>query len=291
MWEQLLVADEKYLFEEAIDRLKIDPLHVIDEENANISVPIYHTYEVVSVQFSRSIKGVHMLVKGKDSTTKEVVLKEIIRIFGIDQTFDQLDNHFSNTPLQQVFDRHNGTPIILEWSLFSCLLKSIIHQQLNTKFAATLTTRFVHKYGKEIDGVWFYPTPKDVALISVEELRALSFSQRKAEYIIDIAKAVLENTISLDLTHLNTLDNQEIEKQLTKVRGIGPWTAQSFLMFGMGRKDLFPLGDIGLQNALKQMYGFENKPSKEWIEKESQNWSPYRSYVALYLWRSLERKE
>ncbi|QPC45768.1 DNA-3-methyladenine glycosylase family protein [Mangrovibacillus cuniculi] len=291
MWEQLVVVDERYLFEEALHRLKIDPLNVIDEEHARIHIPIYHTYEVVSVQCTRVSRGVHMLIKGKDSTTKEAVLLEIKRILGIDQTFDQLENHFSTTPLESLFQRHNGTPIILEWSLFSCLLKSIIHQQLNTKFAATLTTRFVQKYGEKIDGVWFYPTPENVALIPVEELRTLSFSQRKAEYIIDIAKAVLEKKITLDLSYLHTLENQEVEKQLTRIRGIGPWTAQSFLMFGLGRKDLFPVGDIGLQNALKHIYGFENKPSKEWMEKESQSWSPYRSYVALYLWRSLERKE
>ena len=145
------------------------------------------------------------------------------------------------------------------------------------------------KYGFEIEGVRFYPTPDIVANLTVDELRELQFSGRKAEYIIGIAKKV--STRELDFEKMKNQSNQEIHEELIKLRGVGPWTVQNFLMFGLGRSNLFPMADIGIQNALKQHFNLEEKPKAVDMEEFKKDWEPYLSYASLYLWRSIEKGE
>ena len=92
----------------------------------------------------------------------------------------------------------------------------------------------------------------------------------------------------LNFKEMKHLYNQEIHDILIKLRGVGPWTVQNFLMFGMGRHNLFPMADIGLQNALKKHFDLAQKPSKAEMELYIKEWEPYLSYASLYLWRSIE---
>ena len=92
----------------------------------------------------------------------------------------------------------------------------------------------------------------------------------------------------LNFKEMKYLSNQEIHDILIKLRGVGPWTVQNFLMFGMGRQNLFPMADIGLQNALKRRFDLDQKPSKAEMEQYIKEWEPYLSYASLYLWRSIE---
>ena len=88
--------------------------------------------------------------------------------------------------------------------------------------------------------------------------------------------------------HLEQLDNKEVVDHLTEVKGIGEWTAHMFLIFSLGRLDVLPVGDIGLQNAVMRLYGFESKPDKKQLNKIGEKWTPYRSVAVWYLWESLE---
>ena len=122
--------------------------------------------------------------------------------------------------------------------------------------------------------------------LTVDELRELQFSQRKAEYVIGVGEKVASGELNLEeIAHES---DEVIIKELTKIRGIGPWTAQSFLLFGLGRPNLFPMADIGIQNAIKKLFGMEQKPTREEMERLSAAWDPYLSYASLYLWRSIE---
>ncbi|HSI67901.1 MAG TPA: DNA-3-methyladenine glycosylase, partial [Planococcus sp. (in: firmicutes)] len=181
---------------------------------------------------------------------------------------------------------HQGTPLIREFSLYGCLMKSIIHQQLNLAFAHTLTSRFVQSFGMEKEGVWFYPSPATIAGLQVADLRELQFSSRKAEYVIGLSQAIESG--ALDLPGMRSKSDEEVTAEMISYRGVGPWTAQNFLLFGLGRPNLFPLADIGLQNALKAQWQLDEKPKQEEIIKFLPEWSPYLSYAALYLWRSVE---
>ena len=213
-------------------------------------------------------------------------MDEIRSIFHFDRPLDTIVKHFEGTDLEQIFKDHAGTPLIRSFSLYGTLMKSIIHQQLNLAFAHVLTLRFVETFGFKQDGVWRYPNPETIAVLEVEELRKLQFSGRKAEYVIGLSRAIVDG--KLELKKFWEMDDEEVMKEMIMHRGIGPWTAQNFLMFGLGRPNLFPLADIGLQNALKRVWGLDRKPTADEMQARFSSWSPYLSYAALYLWRSIE---
>lgn len=135
-------------------------------------------------------------------------------------------------------------------------------------------------------GVWFDPLPEAIASLETEDLRKLQFSQRKAEYVIDVSKRIVSGSLSLE--ELHDLTDLEVEERLLPIRGIGPWTVQNVLMNGLGRPNLFPMADIGIQNAIKRHFDLPAKPTKEEMAALSKDWTPYLSYASLYLWRSIE---
>ncbi|GGE78681.1 DNA-3-methyladenine glycosylase family protein [Priestia taiwanensis] len=287
MWREEVQLETSYHIEEVMYRLSLDPLNAVNQETKTIKVPLLidGAKVVATVQHIGSETKPHFLVESNGP--KEKVMKKVSHIFQWEEQFEDIHAHFASTPFASLFKEFAYTPIIQEFHPFDCLIRCIIHQQLNLKFAITLTERFVKQYGEQVDGVWFYPTPEVVATLTVEELRTIQFSTRKAEYVIDLAQDIVNG--NLDLHILFNTSNEEVEKILIKRRGIGPWTVQNFLLFTLGRKNIFPIGDVGLQNALKNMYRLEGKPSKEQIHEIIDICSPYSSYAALYLWKSLEK--
>lgn len=286
MWKETVSIAGPYDFQLALDRLKLDPINIVDFQNKSVMVPLIIDSKqvVIEVMGTGSLDNPQFLIQGTEE--KERSLQRLSRIFRWDVQFKKIHEHFQKTDLNLLFENHYGTPLILDFDPFASLLKCIIHQQLNLAFAHTLTERFVQTFGNEIDGVWFYPTPEKVALIRVEQLRELQFSARKAEYVIGIAELVASG--ALNFNKMDQMTDEEISSELIKIRGVGPWTVQNFLMFALGRENLFPVADIGLQNALRQYYNLEQKPTKVEMERFKEPWEPYLSYAALYLWRSIE---
>ena len=103
-----------------------------------------------------------------------------------------------------------------------------------------------------------FPTPEIVANISIEELREQKFSQRKAEYIVGLGRSIVSGT--LNLASIENGTEEDISAQLLPIRGIGAWTVQNFLMFGLGRKNMFPKADIGIQRAVQGIFQLDDKP-------------------------------
>lgn len=274
-----------YNFDLVLDRLANDPLHVVDQEKRSVKVPlsIGEQSKVVEVTAVGTTDEPEFIINGAET---EEELKRVAHIFQWDTPLTDIHAHFQKTDLAPIFKEHRGTPLILDYHPYDSLLKSIVHQQLNLSFAYTLTHRFVSTFGYEVDGVPFYPKPEKVANLKVEDLRELQFSGRKAEYVIGIARAIVDG--SLDMNSLHQKTDDEIMKELIKLRGVGPWTVQNLLLFGLGRPNLFPMADIGIQNALKKLYGLDRKPTIEEMEGYKKEWEPYLSYASLYLWRSIE---
>ena len=164
--------------------------------------------------------------------------------------------------------------------LFSDLVETIICQQLSDKAGATIFGRFQKLFtpGKV--------TPERVLEFSDETIRGVGTSRSKVGFIKNLAQHVL--TKSVQLAQLAKLPDQEVIRELTKLKGIGPWTAEMFLMFSLGREDIFSYGDLGLRNAIKKLYGLKKDPTKKQMESLTRKWSPYRTYAARILWRSLE---
>lgn len=162
---------------------------------------------------------------------------------------------------------------------FPNLCRHIVYQQLSGKAAAAILKRFQELFPKNTITVDYLLNTDN------QKLRETGVSKQKIFYLKDLAKKIKEKELVLE--KLNELDDEDVILELTKVKGIGRWTAEMFLMNNLGREDVFSHGDLGLRNAIKRLYGLEN-PTREKIEKISSQWSPYRSYACKILWRSLE---
>ncbi|MFD3448159.1 DNA-3-methyladenine glycosylase family protein [Microbacteriaceae bacterium 4G12] len=288
MWRKTVTLQSPYNFDQVLERLALDPLNCVDIKGRKIQVPLIINKKpiVITVQGIGTFIEPAFELSSTHIHNEEAIVYRLSHIFGWNREMEEIQQHFLNTSLQPLFERFAYTPLVLEFDYFACLVRCIIHQQLNLKFATTLTERFVKTYGSEHEGVPFYPTPERVAQIPVEELRTLQFSQRKAEYTIGLAQHITEGHLCLE--ELQDASDEEITKQLLPLRGIGPWTVQNFLLFGLGRKDMFPKADIGIQRAIQNLFGLETKPDDSYLEKLKQEYKPYNSYASLYLWRSIE---
>ncbi|MGO4889806.1 DNA-3-methyladenine glycosylase family protein [Anaerobacillus sp. MEB173] len=287
MWQEKVYPNAPYDFQRVLARLAVDPLVNLNLEKSEIYVPLEVGGEniVVHLKSLGQIEKPQFLITCSRSDVKQEILTKLAHIFQWDMSLEEVNNHFSNTKLHSIFTAYRGTPLVCDFDLYRCLMKTIIHQQLNLKFAHILTERFVKEFGKEIEGTWFYPTAGQVSVISYESLRKLQFSQRKAEYIIDTSKLIANGQLQLE--QLEEMNSDQVITTLTKIRGIGPWTARSLLLFGLGRKDQLPANDIGIQNALKKLFDLEKKPTVEQINDYANTWAPFESYASLYLWESL----
>ncbi|REJ08681.1 DNA-3-methyladenine glycosylase family protein [Halobacillus trueperi] len=288
MWKEKFKANTFYDFDYTLLRWAFDPLTRLNREERWVDVPVKlgGNHHIVRVQGLGTTADPSFEVSSDSEEDKKALLSHISDLFQWNIDIEKVHHHFLDTNLKTMFQAHPGTPIVKDFHLYDCLMKVIIHQQLNMKFAYTLSTRFVETLGTKKDGVWFYPDPETVADTPYETLRELQFSQRKAEYVIDTSRLIVDGKLHLEA--LANESDEEIMKQLVKVRGIGPWTAENWMMFGVGRPNLFPKADIGIQNALKFYFDLETKPTYEQMEQWSKEWEPYLSYASLTLWRSIE---
>jgi len=279
-----------YDFDKALRRIQANPLMIVDLNKRLIKLPLTLQEEryVVTVQATGTTDSPSFLVS-ENVKEHPALLKRLTEILTWDIDLKMVADHFQDTELAFLFQKYLGLPLILDVDLYRCLVTQIIHQQLNMTFAYRLTERFAKTYGSEVEGVWFFPPPEKVAQLSPEELKELQFSTRKAEYVIGVSKAIMDGT--LDLEQFPSLSDEDVTRQLTSLRGVGHWTAQCLLLFGLGRGDLFLPADIGIQNGLKKVYQLNEKPTLEQMEKWSKLWSPYRSYASLYLWENLSVRE
>lgn len=161
------------------------------------------------------------------------------------------------------------------------IASAIVGQQLSNRVAEVLWSRLVALTEESVG-------PDMILSLGDEELRQIGISYSKIKYLKALAMAVNNKTLELDQLHL--FDNDEIIRQLTMVKGIGPWTAEMFLIFSMGRTDVFSIGDGGLQRAVKWLYQLDEIPGRDEMLRISSQWKPYRTIAALYLWRALDEK-
>jgi DNA-3-methyladenine glycosylase II len=167
---------------------------------------------------------------------------------------------------------------------FGTLVDSIISQQISVAAAKTIRGRLlaVAGDGKRNPGM----TPEALLEFDVDALRAVGLSRQKATYVLDLADKVTSRTVALDELHRQ--DDESVIESLTQVKGIGIWTAQIFLMFSLGRLDVFPMDDLGIKNAIRDQYKLDAVPEKNEMEAMASNWRPYATIACWYLWQSLE---
>jgi DNA-3-methyladenine glycosylase II len=162
------------------------------------------------------------------------------------------------------------------------LVGSIVGQQLSAKAAGAIWRRVLDLFGGKM------PTPKELIKIEDQKLRDVGLSWAKVRYVKDLAQHVLDKR--LDLEHISTMPNEQLIEQLTAVKGIGEWSAHMFMIFGLGRLDIMPTGDLGIRKAIKNLYGLKELPDPAQCITiaNKYNWHPYESVASWYLWQSLD---
>ena len=169
------------------------------------------------------------------------------------------------------------------WSHFHMLVRAIIYQQLSGKAAGTIHRRFCALFARK------QVHPDHLLSLSDADMRAAGISRQKIGYLRDFAHKVRTGVVPLD--RVRHMPDEAVVAHLVKVKGIGRWTAQMFLMFRMGRPDVLPDLDLGIQNAIHRAYGLRKRPTPKDVQRIGAPWSPYGTVASWYLWRSLEAKK
>lgn len=164
---------------------------------------------------------------------------------------------------------------------FETMARSITFQQLNGKAASTIYGRLVAAAGGKL-------TPDSVLRLSTRQLRACGLSKQKLTYIRDLAAKTKSGEV--DFAALPKMSDAEVIDHLTRVKGIGQWSAQMFLMFALRRPDVLACGDFGVQAAIRKHYNKRKHPRPKDVARIGKPWSPYSSLACLYLWRSMDVK-
>ena len=180
-----------------------------------------------------------------------------------------------------------GPPVPFAWhdggrtgtSQFAAMLLHVAGQRISAAAAFTVYDRIIAATGGGV------PTPRAVAALGPERLRACGLSATRATYAIALAGAEL--TGPLDIEHLDAVPDDEVLARLTAVPGIGRWSAQTFLIHNLARPDVLPETDQGLRQAIQQLWSLDRLPTAGQVRDRARAWSPYRSYAAELLWRSL----
>ena len=163
---------------------------------------------------------------------------------------------------------------------YDALVRSIVYQQLSGKAAGTILSRFLDLYPARLARAELVLASSDA------ELRSAGLSRQKIGYLRDLSGRVADR--SLPLAHLGRLPDDAIIEHLVQVKGIGRWTAQMFLMFRLGRPDVLPELDLGVQNAIRLAYGLGARPTPKDVLRIGAPWRPFASVASWYLWRSLD---
>jgi len=188
--------------------------------------------------------------------------------------------HLSKDPVMAaIIERIGAFEMDYRDPSFEALVRSIVSQQLSTKVARVIFDRL---NGAMKEGGM---TPRNILRLRSTTMRKLGLSGQKTEYIRSLAKHTLDGTLPFE--DLPAMDDDAVIERLTKVKGVGVWTAHMFLMFGLRRPDVLATGDLGIRQAIRKAYGLSEMPKPDEIERIAAQWRPHCSAACWYLWRSL----
>jgi DNA-3-methyladenine glycosylase II len=192
--------------------------------------------------------------KALEFLKKDKVMKKLIEKYPDEIKLTVTDNHFIN------------------------LVETIIYQQISYKAAKSIFNKFTLLFKDQ------QPDPENLLKLTEDQLASAGISRQKRGYLYSLAEKFLDGTVNP--SRFNKLSDEEIIDELVKIKGIGRWSAQMFLMFNLGREDVFAPDDLGLRKALQLQYDLAEIPKPKEAEEFAQKWSPYRSYASILLWRS-----
>ena len=230
---------------------------------------------------------VRILAGAADDAAQRAVTAQVSNQFSTGLDLAPFYARVSADAALSLLRRHfQGMRIPQSPSVFETLISAILEQQVNLSFAHQVKKALVEAYGRylEFEGRRYnaFPEPAALAITTPGELRRLQISAPKARYLIAIARATLDG--SLDLPGLRELDPALAHARLMEQKGVGPWTAQYVGLRALGHLDCLPAADVGLQKAIRDLYGLRQRPSAARVEKLAERWAGWQSYATFYLW-------
>jgi len=223
---------------------------------------------------------------GSDAAVGAAVVSEVRRLLGLDLDLAGFYRMAKADPaLATLIEPLYGLRPTLAPTPFEMLVGSITAQQVNLSFAFACRARLVRRFGTPVkvgrETVWAFPEPARLAVARVRELRVLKYSTRKAEYIRDLARAVVSGTLDLDA--VCAAESALVIERLTALRGLGRWTADWFLARCLGRGDVCPAGDLAVRKAFVHYYGRGRALSEDTIRRRARAWGEHQNLAVHYL--------
>ena len=240
------------------------------------------------VRWSGPVDDVRITLRapGSDAAVGAGIAAEVRRLLGLDLDLEGFYRMAKADPaLATLIEPLYGLRPTLAPTPFEMLVGSITAQQVNLSFAFACRARLVRRFGTRVkvgrETVWAFPEPARLAQAPVRELRALKYSTRKAEYIRDLARAVVDGT--LDLEAVSAAESAIVIAELTALRGLGRWTADWFLARCLGRGDVCPAGDLAVRKAFVHYYGRGRSLKEETIRRRARAWGEHQNLAVHYI--------
>ncbi|WP_341228503.1 DNA-3-methyladenine glycosylase [uncultured Arcticibacterium sp.] len=264
---------------EVLDNNTILKLFVVDQ--IQLLTQITFSSESLQIKFVNE-----QATEAQKSEIKAYVISWFDLDTDLNSFYEQVKNDTILAPLIKDF---HGLRIVKCPDLFEALSWSIIGQQINLPFAYSCKKALVEKVGErftsEMKTYYAFPKPSKILEISDDDFKVMKFSSQKVKYIRIVAEAIEGSKLSKQ--SLGLLDFKKAKTELTKLKGIGDWSANYTLMRCLGYKEAFPVADVGLQNALKKSLNKTEKPTIEEVQKMAIPWKGWEAYATFYLWQSL----
>jgi len=195
-----------------------------------------------------------------------------------------------DSPLSAIIRQFHGLHLPHTASVYEALVLAILGQQIATNVARIIRTLIIETHGpcQAFDGQDFYafPRPETLGALSVERLREMKLSQRKAEYVKGISQAAMDSS-PYGFEFLHRMSDEEVVENTVKLRGVGVWTAQWVLIRALGRPDALPLGDLALRRVVSRVYFGGSEINDAQLDEFAQRWSPWRTYATVYLFTAM----
>lgn len=216
-------------------------------------------------------------------------------LWGLDGNAEEPYEAIASDPhMAPLLERFGPLRIVRATDLYEALLVAVIGQQVSVPSAQAIRRRLIQNMGTGIeagtapgtDTYYLYPTPRQILTADESALRAQGLSRQKSAYLLDIAHHAEAG--ELDRAAFATLSDEDAIMRLCRIKGVGRWTAEITLMRGLGRSDIFAAGDLGLQVAVRDLWGMPERPSENTLRSLAERWRGWRSYAAFYLWMTLQ---
>lgn len=276
-----------------LNRNPKEVLHQVDLDNKCVTkaISIEGKYIMIRVSDQGECLSLDFLSSDVDTDTKFKTGCYVDEWFDLNRDLEPFYQLASKDKLlNEVVSSHKGLRVVGVEDLFEALCWAIMGQQISLHVAYSLKRKLVISYGESIifenEEYWLFPSPEKIESLSLEDLRELSFTQRKAEYVLGVAQIMTVGSVNRQ--QFDGLSLEQMEKELTDIRGIGKWSANYVIMRCLRHPDAFPLADVGLHNALKKILNRDEKPTMTEIDALAENWIGWRSYATFYLWRTLQ---